>query len=277
MTTVPLDETTITPPTGMISLQLDELWRHRDLLRYLSVRDIAMAYANTKIGIFWVLLQPLAFAIVLTLVMGILIRIPTGGVPYPLIIMTGFPFWIYFSGVVTRSANSMGANAHLLTKVYFPRAIIVLVPVATGLVDLFVLVGVVLLSAPFFGIWPSWPWLLLPIPIVMTVMLSLGVGLGLSLLTVHSRDIGLALPVALQVGMYLCPIIYPIGLVPTGWRWLYDLNPMVGIIELSRWAVLDAGEFPVYSLTASLISIVLILICGVVFFRVMEDATTDLV
>jgi lipopolysaccharide transport system permease protein len=171
----------------------------------------------------------------------------------------------------------MGANAHLLTKVYFPRAIIVLVPVATGLVDLFVLVGVVLLSAPFFGIWPSWPWLLLPIPIVMTVMLSLGVGLGLSLLTVHSRDIGLALPVALQVGMYLCPIIYPIGLVPTGWRWLYDLNPMVGIIELSRWAVLDAGEFPVYSLTASLISIVLILICGVVFFRVMEDATTDLV
>lgn len=277
MTTVPLDETAITPPTGMISLQLGDLWRHRDLLRYLSVRDIAMTYANTKIGVFWVLLQPLAFAIVLTLVMGILIRVPTGSVPYPMVIMTAYPFWIYFSSVVTRSSNSMGANAHLLTKVYFPRAIIVLVPVMTSLVDFFVLLGVVLLSAPFFGIWPMWSWLLMPVPIVMMIMLSLGAGLGLSLLTVHSRDIGLALPVALQVGMYLCPIIYPIGLIPAKWRWLYDLNPMVGIVELSRWAILGGGELPLYSLTASLIFTIVILICGVVFFRVMEDATTDLV
>lgn len=277
ITTEHLEEIEITPPTGMVRLQLGDLWRHRDLLRYLAIRDVAMTYANTTIGIFWVLLQPMAMAIVLTIVMGILVRVPTGGVPYPLVIMSGFPFWIYFSGVLTRSANSMGANAHLLTKVYFPRAIIVLVPVLTGLLDLLVLLSVVLISAPFFGTWPSWSWLLLPLPIAMTVLLALGLGLGLSLLTVHSRDIGLALPVVLQVGMYLCPIIYPIGLVPAGWRWLYDLNPMVGIVELARWALLGGSEVPVYSLSASIIFITLAMIIGVVFFRVMEDATADLV
>ncbi len=277
ITTESIEEIVITPPTGMVRLQLGDLWRHRDLLRYLAIRDVAMTYANTTIGIFWVLLQPMAMAIVLTIVMGILVRVPTGGVPYPLVIMSGFPFWIYFSGVLTRSANSMGANAHLLTKVYFPRAIIVLVPVLTGLLDLLVLLSVVLISAPFFGTWPSWSWLLLPLPIAMTLLLALGLGLGLSLLTVHSRDIGLALPVVLQVGMYLCPIIYPIGLVPAGWRWLYDLNPMVGIVELARWALLGGSEVPVYSLSASIIFITLVMIVGVVFFRVMEDATTDLV
>ena len=277
ITTEHLEEIEITPPTGMVRLQLGDLWRHRDLLRYLAIRDVAMTYANTTIGIFWVLLQPMAMAIVLTIVMGILVRVPTGGVPYPLVIMSGFPFWIYFSGVLTRSANSMGANAHLLTKVYFPRAIIVLVPVLTGLLDLLVLLSVVLISAPFFGTWPSWSWLLLPLPIAMTVLLALGLGLGLSLLTVHSRDIGLALPVVLQVGMYLCPIIYPIGLVPAGWRWLYDLNPMVGIVEFARWALLGGSEISVYSLSASITFITSVMIIGVVFFRVMEDATTDLV
>ena len=277
MTNDCLQETVITQPTGVVSMQLRDLWRHRDLLRYLVVRDVAMTYANTKIGLFWVLLQPLATAIVLTVVMGILVRVPTDGVPYPLVIMSAFPFWIYFSGVVTRSANSMGANAHLLTKVYFPRAIIVLVPVITGLLDLLILLAVVLISAPFFGTWPSWSWLLLLVPIVMTVLLALGIGLGMSLLTVHSRDIGLALPVRLQVGMYLCPIIYPIALVPAGARWLYDLNPMVGIVELSRWALLGAGEFPMYSLTASLLFVSASIAIGVVFFRVMEDATADLI
>jgi len=271
------EEIVLAAESGLADLQIAEVWRHRDLLRYLAVRDIHMAYANTSIGMFWVLLQPLATALVLTVVLGILIRVPTGGVPYPLVVLSAYPFWIYFNNVVTRSANSMSANAHLLTKVYFPRAIIVLVPLVAGLLDLLVLLGVVLLAAPFFGVFPALSWLALIIPIMLTIVLALGMGLCLSLLTVNVRDIGHGLPVMLQVGLYLTPVIYPIALVPDNWRWLYDLNPMVGVVETARWALLGASEFPAYAFTASLVVSVLALVGGVIFFRILEDATADLI
>ena len=271
------EEIVLAAESGLADLQIAEVWRHRDLLRYLAVRDIHMAYANTSIGMFWVLLQPLATALVLTVVLGILIRVPTGGVPYPLVVLSAYPFWIYFNNVVTRSANSMSANAHLLTKVYFPRAIIVLVPLVAGLLDLLVLLGVVLLAAPFFGVFPALSWLALILPIMLTIVLALGMGLCLSLLTVNVRDIGHGLPVMLQVGLYLTPVIYPIALVPDNWRWLYDLNPMVGVVETARWALLGASEFPAYAFTASLVVSVLALVGGVIFFRILEDATADLI
>lgn len=271
------EELLISPATGSIKLQLGDVWRHRDLLRYLTVRDIHMAYANTSIGLFWVLLQPLATALVLTLVFAILVRVPTGGVPYPLVILSAYPFFLYFNNVVTRSANSMSANAHLLTKVYFPRLIIVLVPLLAGLIDLLVLLAVVLLVAPFYGTWPALSWFVLVLPIALVVLLALGMGLWLSLLTVHVRDIGHALPLMLQAVLYITPVIYPIALVPANWRWFYDLNPMVGIVETARWALLGIGDLPVYALTASVATILLILVSGFMFFHVIEDATSDLI
>jgi len=271
------EELLISPATGAIKLQLGDVWRHRDLLRYLTVRDIHMAYANTSIGLFWVLLQPLATALVLTLVFAILVRVPTGGVPYPLVILSAYPFFLYFNNVVTRSANSMSANAHLLTKVYFPRLIIVLVPLLAGLIDLLVLLAVVLLVAPFYGTWPALSWFVLVLPIALVVLLALGVGLWLSLLTVHVRDIGHALPLMLQAVLYITPVIYPIALVPANWRWFYDLNPMVGIVETARWALLGIGDLPVYALTASVATILLILVSGFMFFYAIEDATSDLI
>lgn len=271
------DETILKAESGLSDLQLGEVWRHRDLLRYLALRDIHMTYANTSIGLLWVLLQPLATALVLTVVLGILVRVPTDGVPYPMVVLSAYPFWIYFNNVVVRSSNSMGANAHLLTKVYFPRAIIVLVPLVACLLDLLVLLGVVLVAAPFFGIFPAWSWLALVLPIALTIMLALGMGLCLSLLTVNVRDIGHGLPVMLQVGMYLTPVLYPISLVPDNWRWLYDLNPMVGIVETARWALLGGGAFPTYAFSVSAVAAVTVLLGGVIFFRILEDATADLI
>lgn len=262
---------------GSVKLQLGEAWRHRDLLRYLTVRELHMAYANTSIGLFWLLLQPMATALALTLVFAILIRVPTGGIPYPLVILSAYPFYLYFNNVVTRSSNSMRANASLLKKVYFPRIIIVLVPLLAGLIDLLVLLAVVLLVSPFFGRWPALSWFGLVLPIILIVLLALGIALWLSLLTVHIGDIGHALPLMLQIGLYLTPVLYPIGLVPDNWRWLYDLNPMVGIVETARWALLGTGDLPVYALTASVVVVLLTLVSGFIFFRALEDATADLI
>lgn len=267
----------ISPTANSVKSQFGDVWRHRDLLRYLTVRDIRTTYANTSIGILWVLLQPMATALVLTLVFAVLVRVPTGGIPYPLVILSAYPFFLYFNNVVTRSANSMSANAHLLTKVYFPRLIIVLVPLLASLIDLLVLLAVVLFVAPFYGTWPTFSWFALALPIVLVVLLALGMGLWLSLLTVYVKDIAHALPLALQIGLYLTPVIYPIALVPANWRWFYDLNPMVGIVETARWALLGTSGLPVYALTASVVAITLLLAGGFIFFRVLEDATADLI
>lgn len=267
----------ITANKDSVILQLGEIWRYRDLLFYLTVRDIRMAYANTSIGILWALLQPMATALVLSLVFAILIRVPTGGIPYPLIILSAYPFFLYFNNVVTRSANSMAANAHLLTKVYFPRMIIVLVPLLAGLIDLLVLLAVVLIAAPFFGKWPALTWLALLLPIVLVVLLALGTGLWLSMLTVHVRDISLALPLMLQIGLYITPVLYPIALVPSHWRSFYDLNPMVGIVETARWALQVTDDLPVYALATSAALISLILLGGLIFFYAVEDAAADLI
>lgn len=270
-------ETFISPSATSTRLQLREVWGHRDLLRYLIVRDIHSSYANTAIGVFWVLLQPLMTALVLTMVFSVLVRVPTEGVPYPLVILSAYPFYLYLNSVVMRSANSMRANAHLMKKVYFPKLIIVLVPLMASLIDLAVLLAVVLLAAPFFGTLPSLSWLALFVPVVLVVVLALGMGLWLSQLTVYVADVGHAMPVLFQVLLFLSPVVYPIALVPAGWRWLYDLNPLVGIIETARWALLGGGDLPVYALAATTVVGVLALLGGFVFFRVLEDASADLV
>lgn len=270
-------EVLISSAGGTTLNQFRDLWRHRDLLRYMVLRETYMVYADTAIGLFWVLLQPMMTALVLTLVFAILIRVPTGGIPYPLIILTAYPFFIYLNNTLTRSANSMRANAHLLTKVYFPRIIIVLAPLAACLIDLLVLLLVVLVAAPFFGTYPSFSWLGLFLPVILVVLLALGIGLWLSQLTIYVPDVGHALPLLLQVTLYLTPVVYPISLVPAGWRWFYDLNPMVGIVETARWALLGTGDLPVYALGASVCISLVALVSGFFFFRFLEDASADMI
>lgn len=270
-------ELVINAEPAKVELELSELWRHRDLLRYLILREVYSVYANSAIGLTWVVLYPLLTAFVLTLVFAVIVRVPTEGMPYALVILSAYPFYSYFNNAVSRSANSMRANSHLLSKVYFPRVIIVLVPLIACLVDLLVLLGVVMCAAPLFGTWPSIDWILLLIPIILTIVFALGVGLWVSLLTIHVPDVGHVLPISLQALLYLSPIVYPISLVPSSWRWFYDLNPMVGIVEAARWALLAGQEFPAYAVSVSALFIISILFSGIVFFRILEDVSADLV
>lgn len=267
----------IEAPRGWSPIDLRELWRHRDLLFFLVLREFRSTTRGTKLGALWIILQPLAIAAVLTVVLGTFVRIPTGDVPYVVIILTGFLPWSYFSNAVSRASLSMIANSHLLTKVYFPRLIIPTVPVISGLVDLAIFLFLLTAVALALDIEPRQSWALLPLVAAFTVALAIGAGLWLSALTLRMRDIGHAVPVVLQIGMYLSPVLYPVALVPERWRWLYDLNPMVGIIEFARWCVLNDGPFPTNILLIATAEIAGLAATGVYFFRMVEDNAADIV
>jgi lipopolysaccharide transport system permease protein len=258
-------------------VSLGELWQHRDLMFYLVLREIRVATASTSLGFLWLVVQPLALAGVLTVVLGIFIKVDTGGVPYALVVLSGLLPWNYVNNAVARASSSMVANSYLLTKVYFPRLIIPAVPVLAGLVDFAVLFGILVVIALGFGVVPALTWLFLPVPALMAIGLTIGAGLWLSALTVRYRDVGNMIPVMLQIGTYASPILYPSSLVPERWRWLYDLNPMVGIVDGVRWALLGESMFPQRPLAISAAAIVALVATGVFYFRATEDNAADIV
>ena len=267
----------IEPPRGWAPVNLAELWQHRDLMFYLVLREIRTATASTSLGFLWILLQPLAIAAVLTVALGIFVKVPTGGLPYALVVLSGLLPWNYVSTAVARSSSSMVANSYLLTKVYFPRLIIPTVPILAGLVDFAVLFVVLIVITLAFGMAPASTWLLLPIPGLMAIGLTIGAGLWASALTVRYRDVGNMIPVLLQIGTYASPVLYPSSLVPGKWRWLYDLNPMVGIVDGVRWVLFADGPFPGRPLAVSVILILALIATGVFYFRATEDTAADVV
>jgi homopolymeric O-antigen transport system permease protein len=246
-------------------------------LFYLVLRDIRVVMASTTLGIFWILFQPLAMAVIMTVVLGMLIKVPTGGIPYSVIVLSGFVPWMYFSNTISRATVSMSANSYLLTKVYFPRLIIPAVPVFAGLVDMGVLFVATIVITLVFGIAPTAQWLFLPVPLLLVIALTAGAGLWLSALNVEHRDVGSLTPIVLQILAYASPVFYPHDLVPEKWRWLYDLNPMAGIVEGMRWSLLSGNAFPAYSLGVSLTAAVVLVSTGVFFFRSIEDTAADVV
>ncbi len=265
----------IEPPQGWAPVNLAELWQHRDLLYYLVWRDILSLYANTGLGVLWTVLQPLSTAVVITVVLGLLARIPVGDVPYALIVLSGLVPWTYFSSAVSSGCLSMLANANLMTKVYFPRLIIPIVPILAGLVDLAVLVIVLLAASLIYGVLPRLEWLLIPVPLILAVALALGSSLWLSALNVEYRDVGRVLPILLQAWLYASPIIYPVSLVPENFQFVYSFNPIVGIVITMQWALLGTGAFPVVPLIITTgVSLVLI-VSGAFVFRRMEDTMAD--
>ena len=267
----------IEPPRGWSPVSLSELWQHRDLMFYLVLREIRIATASTSLGFLWLLVQPLALAAVLTVALGIFVKVPTGGAPYALVVLSGLLPWNYVSNAVARASSSMVANSHLLTKVYFPRLIIPAVPILAGLVDFAVLFVILIVIAIGFGVAPAPTWLFLPVPALMAIGLTAGAGLWLSALTVRFRDVGNMVPVMLQIGTYASPILYPSSLVPERWRWLYDLNPVVGIVDGVRWALLAQERFPDRALAISAAAIVILIATGVFYFRATEDNAADIV
>ena len=267
----------IQPSRGWKMVDLRELWQHRDLLFYLAWRDIRVVYSNTGLGILWVILQPLATALIITIVFGMFARIPSDNLPYAVLALSGLVLYNYFSITVSQAAYSMVNSAYLLTKVYFPRLIIPAVPILTGLVDFTVLLTVLLVLTLFFGILPTVAWIFLPVPILLNIALALGIGLWVSALNIQIRDLGKFIPVLLQIGIYASPVFYPSSLVPEYLRGLYSLNPLVGIIDGLRWSLFGVGSFPGTSLMISAMVAFSLIVSGAFVFRKIEDNAADVI
>jgi len=218
------------------AVDLKSLWAYRELLYFLTWRDVKVRYKQTVLGAAWAVIQPLFMVIIFSIFFGKLARLPSDGIPYPLFAYAAVLPWTFFSNAVTKSGNSLVGSANLITKVYFPRMIIPAAAVAAGLIDLIIAFGILIVLLIYYGVGMTWNLLMAPALVVMTALLAVAVGLWTSALDVRYRDIRHALPFAIQLTMFATPIIYPVGLVPSRWRWALNLNPLTGIIEGYRAA-----------------------------------------
>ena len=267
----------IEPPRGWFELRLREVWMYRELLYFMVWRDLKVRYKQTVIGVAWVVLQPLMSMGVFTLFFCKLAKLPSDGLPYQVFVFAALVPWTYFSTSLATATNVVVANQRVITKVYFPRLILPLSSVISGLVD-FAIALVVLVSMVFwFGLRPGPQVVWLPLFLLLAMATALGVGLWLSALNALYRDVQYVMPFMIQFWMLASPVAYPSSLVPVKWRWLYGLNPMAGVIEGFRWALTGHGQAPGAMMIASAGAVVAILLGGAVFFQRMEGTVADLV
>jgi lipopolysaccharide transport system permease protein len=254
-----------------------EVWTHRELLYFLTWRDIKVRYKQTVLGVAWVIIQPVATMLIFTLLLGRLAGIDqrTGGIPYPIFAFTGLLPWTLFSTAVSVSSNSLVGNSHLISKVYFPRVLIPTASVAASLVDFALSFLVLIALMAYYGVGLTSRVLLLVPLTALVVMLSLGVGLLLSALNVKYRDIRHGVPFVLQIWMFASPVLYPLSLVSGRWALLLSLNPLAGVIQGFRAALLGRGEIPWNLLAASSATALIILLCSLLVFRRLEKIFAD--
>ncbi len=264
------------PGFGWAAIDLKSLWAYRELLYFLTWRDVKVRYKQTVLGAAWAIIQPLFAMIVFTIFFGKLAKMPSDGIPYPLFAYAGLLPWTFFSNAVTNSGNSLVGSANLITKVYFPRMIIPGAAVAAGLVDLTIAFAMLVVLMIYYGVAATRNLLMLPALIVLTTLLATGIGMWTSALNVKYRDIRYALPFAIQLLMFATPIIYPVSLVPERWRWVLALNPLSGIIEGYRSAFF-ARPFDWPMLAASAAITLAVLVCSAFYFRRMERTFADIV
>jgi lipopolysaccharide transport system permease protein len=266
----------VEPSKSWAALDLRDLWAHRELLYFLIWRDLKVRFKQTLLGAAWVVIQPLFMMLVFTLFFGVLVRVPSDGIPYPIFVYSGLFLWTFFLNAVTNSTGSVIGNSSLITKIYFPRMIIPIATIGARLVDLAITFFILLGLAVYYGVTPTWRVVMLPVPIVMIALLALGVGIWASALNVRYRDVGVALPVLMQFWMFASPIIYPTSLVPANWQWLYALNPMVAIVENFRAALLGL-EFNWAALGISAVAILVVLVFSTYTFRRAEKNFADII
>jgi lipopolysaccharide transport system permease protein len=267
----------IEPRRSLFHLNLEAVWRHRELLYFLVWRDLKVRYKQTVIGILWVVLQPLLTMAIFTVIFGYFARFPSDGVPYPLFAYVGLLPWIYFSSAIVRSGLSVVGEADVIRKVYFPRLIIPLSAVVAPLVDLAIGLLIVVVMVYWYGLMPTWRFLTLPFFALLALTAGLSVGLWLSALNVRYRDVSHTIPFLTQCWMYASPVVYPISLVPVAFRHLYSLNPMVGVIAGFRWALLMKDRPDIVPILASTAIVALLLVGGLVFFNHMERTFVDVI
>lgn len=267
----------IRPNRGWLDLDLGAVWRYRELLGVLMMRDIKVLYKQAALGAAWAILQPVFAVVIFTIVFGYFARMPSDGVPYPLFAFAGVLPWTYFAEAVRRSSMGLVTDSELVRKVYFPRLIMPLANVVTPLVDFCIAFVVLLILMAFYGMAPSWKFLVVPPLMVVAALLALSIGLWLAPINVRFRDIKHTLPFIIQIWMYASPIVYPISMVPEQYQLAYALNPMVGVIEGFRWAVFNQGEPNFTALAMSATMIPILLFGGLIFFRRMERSFADVI
>lgn len=270
-------KTTISAHRSMWSLQLGEMWQHRELLWLLVLREIKGRYRQTALGPLWVLIQPLVAMVVFSVVFGNLAKIPSDGLPYPIFAYTALIPWLFFSASTNKITTSLVVNLPLISKVYFPRLIVPGAACISGLVD-FLMSFVVLVGMMFFyGIIPGAKMLLIPAYLLLAMATALAVGLWLACLAVKFRDVAFAVSYFLQVWMYASPVVYPASLMPEKWRVIYYLNPMAQVIDGFRWALLGAPRPPDISLVITTAVVLIGLVSGAYYFRYTERSIVDMI
>ena len=259
-----------------VQLNLGDLWAYRELLYFLTLRDIKVRYKQTLMGAVWVVIQPLMTMLIFTLIFNRFARLDTKDIPYPLFAYSGLLLWTFFSNAVTSGTFSLVNNSHLVTKVYFPRVFIPAAAVGAGLVDLGIASLLLIALAIYYGVSPSWGALLLPLVVLLAAMLALGTGMLVSALTVKYRDLRHALPFVMQFWMFASPVIYPTNIVPEQWRWILLVNPMTGILEGFR-AALTGQAFNWKMVAISTVAATTLLAVAFYVFRGLEDTFADVI
>jgi lipopolysaccharide transport system permease protein len=267
----------IEPSRGWVALKVHDLWEYRELLYFLAWRDIKVRYKQAALGAAWAILQPLMTMMIFTVIFGNLAKVPSDGLPYPIFAFTGLLPWTYFAQAIGRSGASLVSSADLIKKIYFPRLIVPIAAAMAPLVDFAIGFVILLGMMAWFGIAPKWGLLALPLFLLLCCITALAVGLFLSALDVRYRDVGHTLPFLIQFWMYASPVVYSASLVPERWRLLYSLNPMVGVIEGFRWALLgkERPDFGVIAVSAGVV--IVLLTGGIIFFKRMERTFADVV
>jgi lipopolysaccharide transport system permease protein len=267
----------IEPSRGWLGFDFRELWDYRELLYFLTWRDVKVKYKQTIIGVGWAILQPFLTMIVFTLVFKRIADVPSDGIPYPIFAYTALLPWNLFSGALTHSTVSLIQQASLISKVYFPRLIVPLSAAIAGLID-FAIAFVILVGMMFwYGIVPTVAVVSLPLFITTALIAALSVGIWLAALNVKYRDVGHAVPFLVQIWMFASPVAYPVGVVPQKWRLLYSLNPLAGVIEGFRWAMLGKESPDFVVIAVSTIAMSALLFSGIVYFKRTERTFADLI
>jgi lipopolysaccharide transport system permease protein len=267
----------VQPSKGLLDLDLKAVWQYQELLYFLVWREVKVRYKQTVLGVAWAILQPLMTMVIFTVIFGMFVNVPSDGLPYPLFAYAALLPWMYFSESITRSSTSLVSDASLIRKVYFPRLIMPLAAVASPAVDLtlafFVLIGMM----AWYGIPLTWGLLALPGFLLLALVTAMAVGLWLSALNVRYRDVRHTVPFLTQCWMYASPVVYPVSIVPEGWRVAYGLNPMVGVIEGFRWGLLgkESPDFGVMAVSA--LAVLGLLVGGLIFFKHMEQTFADVI
>lgn len=258
-------------------VSLKELWARRALVLVFAQRDFTARFKQTYVGIAWLLFKPALWLVTLTVVFGMIAKgSPVSSAPYTLIVITGLAPWAFFAAAIADMSNSLIANRHILSKIYFPRLVLPLAALAQPIVDLLAALAVLVGLFLWFQVLPSWRIVAFPFFILMLVSLVTGAGLWLSALNARFRDVGLLLPFLLQIGMYLSPVGYPADQVPDTWQWLYNFNPMVGIIEGIRWSLIDDySGFHTKALVSTAVIAAVLNITGLRFFGKVEKQLAD--